>query len=145
MKGVMNMIPDDTVLAKDGSVIAVEAAVHGLIYRDALGIRRWALDGNGGSSLTGEHGLLGRIRYVQERLQAVADRLYDGSQRRQLESGTHILTIVLLTLAFFTGGVSAGFSSLRSKGRRSAPVGVETVGAAPDNDTAMPEGWEDVG
>ena len=59
MKGVVNMILDDAVYATDGSVVTVEATVHGLVWRGILAIRRCVFDRNGGSGLSGEHCLLG--------------------------------------------------------------------------------------
>ena len=55
-----------------------------------------------------------------------------------------MLTTVLLTLAFFTGGVLANFSSSRSRGRRSALAAVGIAEAAADGNPPMPEVKEGV-
>ena len=59
MEGVVNVIADHAVLAKDGSVVTVKAAVGRLVFRELFAQRIHTLDGRRGSNFASEHDMLG--------------------------------------------------------------------------------------
>ena len=62
MERVVKVVPDNVVLANNVGVMAVEAAVCGLVCGEIFAMRWWASDGNRWSSLTDEHCVLGLCR-----------------------------------------------------------------------------------
>ena len=75
MEGVAKVVANDTFPADNGGMVTIEASVHRPILWQLLGVGRGTLYGMWGSSLAREHCLLGLGSHVQERLEAIANRL----------------------------------------------------------------------
>ena len=114
------MVADDAVFADDRGVVAIETAKSGLVLGNDL-VMVGALDRGSGACLTLKQSILGRFRPFEEGVEFLAYGLLQMSRQLQcnMRKSTHNGVVDLRLLR---GGVSASFSSLGLRGRRSAPV-----------------------
>ena len=75
MEGVAKVVANEAVLANKGGVVTVKATIHRSVPRQWLGVWRGAVERMRGSSLTRQHRLLSLGGHIQERLEAITNRL----------------------------------------------------------------------